>query len=1367
MSKIANAFVTNQVDNLRKMSINEMFSSMRKIKDTLANKVNDLQRRLRLQLRNLTHSSKIEEFNRQFMLLSERIQNLSEEDKLLWYAEALKGQTQYEVNSNNPQTLDEAISIASNLETLTSVKAYEIKNFKKFGKPNRLGAQKHEGKCCSCGKRGHRSNVCRSRKESTEMGGDNSKTPNINSIKCNKCKTEHYGSGCRSALKRVTIEKTLEFNVLSIKEIYAVANSTLEDLLFQSVSIEDGSAKHEAIALLDSGASVCTISDKFAKLTRILYKKSNCMLKSVHGESQVIGITDPVIVTMFDTFECKMQFYVIKSAHEIILGANWMKAMNAGVAFQNGEPVVSFNQTFYSIESGEQIKTASELGFNIMSTTEENESIAISEILDEDDLEFELEWDLSNKNPIVSQTILNNQQETKMQALRTELKSVIANSLSELGTCNVSTHKITMIDDSPTFVPAYRKSVKERELIKSEIDELEKAGIISKSRSPNSAPIFLVGKKDGGHRMVLNYKLLNNKMKTEQWPIPRIDDILERLATSRVFTKLDLKSGYYQIPLDEESKKYTAFNTSDGAYEFNVTPFGLKNAPFECSRIMKTLFGDLPFVDVFIDDITIHSKDIDEHFEHISVVIQKIRTANMKLNIAKCVFITSKLEILGHVVEMGKIQMDNKKILAIQKRIEPTNVKQLQSFLGICNYYRRFVKDYAAISKPLVLLLCKEKKWDWNQNCIEAFIKLKECLTSYPILRAPNFNIKFTIHTDASHYAIGAILTQLDENNNEYVVAYASRLLKNAEIHYNTSEKECLAVVWSIKYFRPYIYGTRFDVLTDHSSLRWLLNIRDPTGRLARWNIYLQASDYNIIHRRGILHSNVDALSRPVNNIEIEEVASDDDEDAVQYEPFENMPLMHYLKFGRHISGASRNQINKIRKLILHFKLFGNLLKYKKLQNDPFVIYPKKGERREIIKTAHDNGHFKAISVYNRIREEYYWKGMRDQIISWINKCQKCQRNDRVTALNHPAIAIEVTGIFDQVGIDLVFGLTITIDGFKGIMVITEFLSQFAYAYPIKSKSADEISKNLINYISIFSPPKAILTDFGNEFNNQIVSRILENTAVEHLVTSGWNPRCNGKTERLNRTLIDCLRKHAEGNNSTWPDYLPATIIAYNSRVHTTTGFTPFELMFGRKMNKFENWETKKPLEDVLALQNRIDQLHNVINSTQQKALIDIKEHQGIQKQTQDRKKKILHDDIVPGTFVMIKNEGFLSKLEPKFGGPYKVVRRTKYNNYELVDTNNTPLKRAIPVHKLKIIDYDETKFNEAEEVEKIIDQRVNGKQKEYLVIWKNDKAQSWLPEADFNSMECINEFNSKIVKRGVGRPRKATNGNVNSNQSK
>ena len=153
MSKIANAFVTNQVDNLRKMSINEMFSSMRKIKDTLENKVNDLQRRLRLQLRNLTHSSKIEEFNRQFMLLSERIQNLSEEDKLLWYAEALKGQTQYEVNSNNPQTLDEAISIASNLETLTSVKAYEIKNFKKFGKPNRLGAQKHEGKCCSCGKR--------------------------------------------------------------------------------------------------------------------------------------------------------------------------------------------------------------------------------------------------------------------------------------------------------------------------------------------------------------------------------------------------------------------------------------------------------------------------------------------------------------------------------------------------------------------------------------------------------------------------------------------------------------------------------------------------------------------------------------------------------------------------------------------------------------------------------------------------------------------------------------------------------------------------------------------------------------------------------------------------------------------------------------------------------------------------------------------------------------------------------------------------------------------------------------------------------------------------------------------------------------
>lgn len=300
----------------------------------------------------------------------------------------------------------------------------------------------------------------------------------------------------------------------------------------------------------------------------------------------------------------------------------------------------------------------------------------------------------------------------------------MATDLRDLGRTNLAEHHISMIDESPTFVPPYRQSAREREIIQNEVNQLENAGIVSQSRSPNCAPISLVAKKDGGRRIVLNYKQLNKKMKTEHWPLPRIDDILDRLSNSKYFTKLDLKSGYYQIPLSKESKKLTSFMTVDGAYEFNVVPFGLKNAPFEFSRIMKQLLGDLPYVEIFIDDITIHDSNLSSHFTHIREVIRRLREANMKINLSKCVFITTTLSILGHIIEKNSVKMDESKIQAIRDRSVPANTKQLQRYLGLCNYYRKFIFNFAQISKPLFQLLCKDVKWRWTTECQAAFDKL-------------------------------------------------------------------------------------------------------------------------------------------------------------------------------------------------------------------------------------------------------------------------------------------------------------------------------------------------------------------------------------------------------------------------------------------------------------------------------------------------------------------------------------------------------------------------------------------------------------------------------------------------------------------
>ena len=245
-------------------------------------------------------------------------------------------------------------------------------------------------------------------------------------------------------------------------------------------------------------------------------------------------------------------------------------------------------------------------------------------------------------------------------------------------------------------------------------------------------------------------------------------------------------------------------------------------------------------------------------------IIHLCREANPMLNKEKCFWCLTSVKLLGHIVSAEGIEIDPTKIEAIMARKPPTNVKQLQEFLGMSGYYRKYIKGYADIVKPMEELLKKDVKWNWNSACMQSFEQLKMEFTKHPILRQANLELPFLLFTDASGVALGAVLSQIDAEGNEYVCAYASRSLKGAEIHYGITEKECLAVVWAIKYFRIYLYGAKFQVITDHSALLWLMSISDPTGRLARWSLYLQAYQFEIIHRKGKKHTNVDALSRPV-----------------------------------------------------------------------------------------------------------------------------------------------------------------------------------------------------------------------------------------------------------------------------------------------------------------------------------------------------------------------------------------------------------------------------------------------------------------------------------------------------------------------
>jgi hypothetical protein len=294
----------------------------------------------------------------------------------------------------------------------------------------------------------------------------------------------------------------------------------------------------------------------------------------------------------------------------------------------------------------------------------------------------------------------------------------------------------------------------------------------------------------------------------------KVLDVLDKLHDAVYFTSLDLRSGFHQVELDEDSipKTKTAFSTHDSHWEWLRCPFGLKNLPADFSRIMFMIFGDLPFAVPYIDDLILFSKTFEEHLEPIKIVLERLKEANLKLNLKKCVWCTHQVKILGHVVSHNIIMMDPEKVEIIKNWPIPTNVKGLQQFLGLANYYRRLIVNFSKIALPLYALFKKDSVFNFSEECLKAFNELKRLLTSNPVLRPPDFNKRFILFCDASNYCLGAILSQRDDEGREYVISYASRMLKETERKYSISEKECLSVIWSTRYFRVYLYGKQFDL---------------------------------------------------------------------------------------------------------------------------------------------------------------------------------------------------------------------------------------------------------------------------------------------------------------------------------------------------------------------------------------------------------------------------------------------------------------------------------------------------------------------------------------------------------------------------
>lgn len=420
----------------------------------------------------------------------------------------------------------------------------------------------------------------------------------------------------------------------------------------------------------------------------------------------------------------------------------------------------------------------------------------------------------------------------------------------------------------PIYQRPYRLPYSQKEEIDNQIEKLEKDGIIGPSDSPWNAPLLVVPKKiddSGGqkYRVVVDFRKLNNLTVGDAFPMPDVNTILDQLGNAKYFSCLDMASGYHQIPMRPEDRQKTGFSTEKGHFEFNRMCFGLKGAPATFQRLMNQVLIGLNGVKsfVYLDDVIVIGTSIKDHENNLRDVFKRFRKYNLQLQPLKCQFLSKEVSYLGHLITDEGIKPDPKKIACVANYNTPTNAKELKSFLGLIGYYRKFIKDFSKISKPLTSLLKKDQQFIWTDVCEDAFQTFRTILTKEPILQFPDFSRPFNITTDASNCAIGGILSQ-GNIGSDLPISYASRTLNKAEINYNTTEKELLAIIWSVKQFRPYIYGRKFNIITDHKPLSWMFGVKDPGARLTRWRLLLEEYDYSVIYKPGVQNTNADALSR-------------------------------------------------------------------------------------------------------------------------------------------------------------------------------------------------------------------------------------------------------------------------------------------------------------------------------------------------------------------------------------------------------------------------------------------------------------------------------------------------------------------------
>ncbi|CAM8892752.1 unnamed protein product [Rhodiola kirilowii] len=675
-----------------------------------------------------------------------------------------------------------------------------------------------------------------------------------------------------------------------------------------------------------------------------------------------------------------------------------------------------------------------------------------------------------------------------------------------------------------------------------------------------------------GWRMCIDYRKLNVVTRKDHFPLPFIDQMLDRLAGKPYFCFLDGFSRYNQIPIAPEDQEKTTFTCPFGTFAFRRMSFGLCNAPGTFQRVVTSIFSDMigEFIEVFMDDFTIHGDTFDACLSNLNTVLERCVSMNLVLNYEKCHFMVTQGIVLGHVVSQKGMEVDKAKIDLITTLPYPSTVRDIQSFLGHAGFYRRFIKDFSKKALPLSTLLQKEVPFEFTDACKKAFDDLKKALTSTPIIQTPNWELPFEIMCDASDFAVGAVLGQKIEKK-AGVICYASRTLDPAQRNYSTTEKELLAVVFALEKFRPYLLGAKVIVYSDHAAIRYLMKKKEAKPRLIRWILLLQEFDVEIRDKKGIENTVADHLSRIVKEEEeghITESFPDEHLYAISTKVPWYAPIANYLVGGTFPPSFTKAQCMKLKHDAKQY-----------LWDDPYLwkigvdqilrrCIPN-NEIASVINFCHEfacGGHFGPRKTARKILDSgFFWPSIFKDANEKCKKCDKCQRVGNVSARNEmPQVPIFVNDVFDVWGLDFMGPFPVSC-GYTYILVAVDYVSKWVEAKATRCDDAKTVIEFLrTNLFCRYGVPKAIISDQGTHFCNRMMAATLKRYHVHHRTSTAYHPQSNGQAEISNREIKGILEKMVKPSRKDWSQRLDEALWAYRTAYKTPIGTSPFRLVYGK-----------------------------------------------------------------------------------------------------------------------------------------------------------------------------------------------------------